>query len=225
MLVRIITVENTLIRIFMRRARLLLISVGLVVVLGLPATGYTGGWSIIDRRVHQDESGIWNPNVYRGLMGALSVAELGGALWEGSESRLGKTLWQTMDSQLLAVSSATAMKFAFTRERPSNTSNPNEWFAHDSNESFPSGEAAWAASLVTPFVFEYASEHPSAYGLLLIPLYVGAGRIRGGSHWQSDVLAGWAVGGLSGWYAHRRETPIFVEVLPHGAVVGLKTHF
>jgi len=209
----------------MRRARLMLISVGLVVALGLPATGYTGGWSIIDRRIHQDESGIWDPKVYRGLMGALSVADLGGALWEGSESRLGKTLWQTMDSQILAVSSATAMKYGFTRERPSNTSNPNEWFAHGSNYSFPSGEAAWAASLVTPFVFEYASEYPSTYGLLLLPLYVGMARVRNVAHWQSDVLAGWAVGSLSGWYAHRRETPILVEVLPHGVVVGLKTHF
>ena len=67
-----------------------------------------GGWSIIDRRIHQDESSIWNPKVYQGLMVALSVADLGGALWEGSESRPGKTLWQTMDSQLLAAGSTTA---------------------------------------------------------------------------------------------------------------------
>jgi undecaprenyl-diphosphatase len=209
----------------MRRARRLLISIGLVVVVGLPATGYTGGWSVIDHRIHQDESGIWNPNVYRGLMGVLSVAEIGGALWEGSESRLGKTLWQTMDSQLLAVSSATVMKYAFTRERPSETSNPNHWFAHGSNESFPSGEAAFSASMVTPFVLEYAGEHPSAYGLLLLPLYVGIGRVKNQAHWQSDVLIGWAIGGLSGWYAHSRETPLLVQVLPDGFIVGLKTRF
>ncbi len=39
-------------------------------------------------------------------MGVLSVADLGGALWEGSESRLGKTEWQTIDSQLIAGGSA-----------------------------------------------------------------------------------------------------------------------
>ncbi|MGB7631448.1 MAG: phosphatase PAP2 family protein [Candidatus Deferrimicrobium sp.] len=203
----------------------MLISVGLVVVVGLPATGYTGGWSVIDHRIHQDESGIWNPNVYRGLMGVLSVAEIGGALWEGSESRLGKTLWQTMDSQLLAVSSATVMKYAFTRERPSETSNPNNWFAHGSNESFPSGEAAFSASMVTPFILEYAGEHPTAYGLLLLPLYVGIGRVKNQAHWQSDVIIGWAIGGLSGWYAHSRETPLLVQVLPDGVIVGLKTRF
>ncbi len=209
----------------MRRARSLLVSVGLVVALCVPATGYAGGWSVIDHRVHKDESGIWNPDVYRGLLGILSVADLGGALWEGSESRLGKTLWKTMDSQLLAVGSTTAMKYAFTRKRPSETGNPNEWFAHGSNYGFPSTEAGLSASLVTPFVLEYANEHPSAYGLLLLPLYVGVARVKNQAHWQTDVLAGWAVGGLSGWFAHSRETPIIVQVLPHGLVVGLRTRF
>lgn len=209
----------------MLRARSLLMSVGLVVVLCMPATGYPFDWSVIDHKVSKDESGIWNPNVYRGLMGALSVAGLGGALWEGSESRLGKTLWQTMDAELLAAGSTTAMKYVFTRMRPSETDDPNEWFAHGSNDSFPSTEAAFSASLVTPFVLEYAGEHPAAYGLLMLPLYVGIGRIKNQAHWQSDVLAGWAIGGLSGWYAHRRETPILVQVFPNGVFVGLKTRF
>ncbi len=209
----------------MRRARLLPISAGLVMILGLSATGYAGGWSVIDRRIHKDESGIWNPKAYRGLMVGLGAADLGGALWEGSESRLGKTLWRTIDSEILAAGSTTAMKYAFTRERPAKTDNPNEWFAHGSNYGFPSGEAAIAASLVTPLVLEYGSEYPSAYGLLLLPLYVGVARVRNVAHWQTDVLAGWAVGALSGWYAHHRETPILVQVLPHGVVVGLETRF
>ena len=194
-------------------------------VLSLPAAGYPGGWSIIDHQVPKDESGIWNPKIYRGLVGVLSVAELGGALWEGSESRLGKTLWRTMDSQLLAGSSTIAMKYVFRRKRPSETSNPNEWFGDSSDDSFPSFEAAFSTSMVTPFVLEYAGEHPTAYGLLLLPLYVGIGRIKNQAHWQTDVLVGWVVGGLSGWYAHRRETPILVQVFPHGVFVGLKTRF
>jgi undecaprenyl-diphosphatase len=193
-----------------------------VVASVLPATGHAGG---LDHKVSLNDSGIWNHNVYRTVMGALSVADLGGALWEGSESRLGKTLWQTMDSGILAAGSTTAMKYAFTRERPAKTDNPNEWFTHGSNYSFPSTEAAFSASLVTPFVLEYAGEHPTAYGLLLLPLYVGMGRVKNQAHWQTDVLAGWAVGGLSGWLAHSRETPLIVQVLPHGAVVGLKTRF
>ena len=62
-------------------------------------------------------------------------------------------------------------------------------------------------------------------GFLLLPLYVGIGRVKNQAHWQTDVLAGWAVGGLSGWFTHSRETPLIVQVLPHGVVVGLKTRF
>jgi membrane-associated phospholipid phosphatase len=29
--------------------------------------------------------------------------------------------------------------------------------------------------------------------------------VKNQAHWQTDVLAGWAAGGLSGWYAHSRE--------------------
>ena len=189
---------------------------------GLPVTGHAGG---IDHKISQNESGIWNPNVYRTMMGILSMADLGGALWEGSESRLGKTEWKTIDSQLIAGGSAQAMKYIFTRERPDTTDNPSKWFAGDHNDSFPSFEAAWSASLVTPFVMEYAGDHPSVYSLLLLPLYVGVGRVKAQAHWQTDVLAGWAVGGLSGWFAHSRETPLIVQVLPHGVVVGFKTRF
>ena len=41
----------------------------------------------------------------------------------------------------------------------------------------------------------------------------------------TDVLAGWAVGGLSGWYAHSRDVPIMIELLPHGFAVGFKRQF
>jgi len=40
-----------------------------------------------------------------------------------------------------------------------------------------------------------------------------------------DVLAGWAVGTRSGWYAHSRDVPIAIELLPHGVAVGLRTQF
>ena len=42
---------------------------------------------------------------------------------------------------------------------------------------------------------------------------------------KTDVLAGWAVGGLSGWYAHSRDVPIMIELLPHGFAVGYKRQF
>ncbi len=109
--------------------------------------------------------------------------------------------------------------------RPSSADNPCLWFQGGSNYSFPSGEAAVAAGLVTPYVFEYGSAYPATYALLLLPLYVGAGRIKNQAHWQTDVLAGWAVGGVSGWYAHGRDVPIMIELLPHGFEIGLRKQF
>ena len=183
------------------------------------------GWSHIDHEVSYDASGIWNPNAYRGLVAALTVAEIGGAVWEGSENRFGKAMWQGIDSEIISGVSAQAAKYVFTRVRPSTENNPCLWFQGGHNYSFPSGEAAVAAGLVTPYMLEYGKEYPLTYALMLIPLYVGAGRIRNQAHWQSDVIGGWAIGGLSGWYAHSRDVPIMIEILPHGFAVGWKTQF
>jgi membrane-associated phospholipid phosphatase len=191
----------------------------------LPAAGQNCGWSRVDHIVSYDASGVWNPNVYRGLVGALTAAQIGGAVWEGSDTRFGKTMWQGIDSEIIAGVSATAGKYIFTRTRPSDANNPCLWFQGGSNYSFPSGEASVAAALVTPYVLEYGSEYPATYALLLLPLYVGAGRIKNQAHWQTDVLAGWAVGGLSGWYAHSRDVPIMIQLLPHGVEIGYKAQF
>jgi PAP2 superfamily len=200
--------------------------VALVVAIAAPsAAGQNCGWSRIDHLVSYDASGVWNPNVYRGLIGVLTAAEIGGAVWEGSETRFGKTMWQGIDSELIAGVSATAGKYIFTRARPTQGDNPCLWFQGGSHYSFPSGEASVAAALVTPYVLEYGSEYPATYALLLLPLYVGEGRIKNQAHWQTDVLAGWAVGGLSGWYAHSRDIPITIQLLPHGFAVGYGKQF
>ena len=183
------------------------------------------GWSRIDHEVSYDASGVWNPNSYRDLVGALTIAQVGGAIWEGSEDRIGKTMWQGIDSEIISALGAEAGKYIFTRTRPAAENNPCLWFQGRHNYSFPSGEASVAAGLVTPYVLEYGPEYPLTYALLLVPLYVGAGRIKNQAHWQTDVIAGWAVGGLSGWYAHSRDVPIMIEILPHGVAIGLHTQF
>jgi hypothetical protein len=183
------------------------------------------GWSRLDHRVNYDASGIWSPTVYRSLVGMLTVAGIGGAVWEGSETRLGRTMWQGVDSEIISAVAASAGKYIFTRARPIDADNPCLWFQGGSNYSFPSGEAEVATALIAPYVLEYGNEFPATYALLLLPLYVGAARVKNQAHWQSDVLAGWAVGGLSGWYAHSRNVPITIELLPHGFAVGYRQQF
>src|SRR5471032_1158933 len=168
------------------------------------------GWSRIDREWNYDASGVWNPNAYRSLVGVLAVADIGGAICEGSDTRLGKTLLQGVDSTVISSVAAEAGKHIFTRVRPGAANDPCLWFKGGANYSFPSGEASVAAGLVAPLIFEYANDNPIAYSLLLMPAYVGVARIKNQAHWQSDVIAGWAIGGISGWYSHQREVPLSV---------------
>src|SRR5947207_1003551 len=48
----------------------------------------------IDHVVSRDDSGIWNRSVQQGLIYTLIGGEIAGALWEGGETRLGKTFWR-----------------------------------------------------------------------------------------------------------------------------------
>ena len=94
-----------------------------VALTALPAAGQNCGWSRIDHTVSYDASGVWNPNVYRGLVGVLTAAQIGGAVWEGSETRFGKTMWQGIDAEIIGGVTATAGKYIFTRTRPSDVIN------------------------------------------------------------------------------------------------------
>lgn len=201
-------------------ARSLRTAAALFSILAAPATG-----AGIDHKVEKDESGIWSPNVERGLLLGMTIGQAGLALWEGGESRLGDTAWRGIDSEIIGAVSTEVLKRTFTRERPTTTDDPNHWFAGGSNHSFPSGEAAEAASIVTPYMLEYGKDYPAVYALSLIPLYVGVARVKAQAHWQTDVLGGWAVGGLAGWYAHERDSPLLLQVMPNGIFVGLKKRF
>jgi undecaprenyl-diphosphatase len=75
---------------------------------------------------------------------------------------------------------------------------------------FPSGEVTTLASAVTPLVLEYGHDHPAVYALELLPAYDAIARVRSHAHWQSDVLAGWALGTAVGYYAHSRAKPFTV---------------
>ncbi len=115
------------------------------------------------------------------------------------------------------------MKYAFSRVRPDDgNGDPNLWFKGHGNESFPSGEVTVVSSIVSPFVFEYAHDHPWTYALELLPVYDGIARMKVQAHWQSDVIAGFALGTGAAWLMHRNaNTPYILSVMPHGIYVGL----
>ncbi len=179
----------------------------------------------LDHKVTPTDSGIWARQYAEALQYGVIATEIGGALWLGGESEPGLTFWQTIDSSVFSGATAQLMKWGFGRKRPSQTDNPNEWFKGTQYQSFPSGEVTLQASFVTPFIVHYADRQPWVWALEILPAYDAAARVKQGAHWQTDVLAGWAVGTGFGYFAAKNKSPFFLTILPHSFMVGLHSNF
>jgi membrane-associated phospholipid phosphatase len=212
-----------------RRARapvLRLLAVPLLLV-RIPLCCAGGGPFGIDHEWRYDDSGIWNRRYQNMLLYGLIGGEAAAALWEGGETRFGRTMWQSVDASVAGGLSAYALKYAFSRVRPAASHNdPNLWFKGHGNESFPSGEVTGVSAIVTPVVLEYGHDHPLVYALEALPVYDGIARMKVQAHWQSDVIAGFALGTGMGWLMHRNPgTPFILSVMPHGIYVGVGRRF
>ena len=200
----------------------------LVLLLGQVPVCFAGGGPFgIDHEWSYDNSGIWARPKQEVLEYGMIAFEVGGALWEGADTRFGRTLWQSIDSSAASGLVALALKYATSRVRPIDSGgDPNLWFKGHGNQSFPSGEVTLVSSGVTPLVLEYRHEDPWIYALELLPLYDGIARMKVQAHWQSDVIAGFALGSAAGWLMHSNpNTPYVLSVLPHGFYIGLKKSF
>jgi len=186
-----------------------------------------GGPFGIDHEWTYDNSGIWKRGNQEVLEYGLIGGEVLGALWEGGETRFGRTLWQSVDASAASGLVAFAMKYAFSRVRPNASNNdPNLWFKGHGNESFPSGEVTAVSSIITPLVLEYGHDHPWTYALEALPVYDGIARMKVQAHWASDVIAGFALGTGAGWLMHRNpNTPYILSLMPHGIYVGISKKF
>jgi membrane-associated phospholipid phosphatase len=197
-----------------------------LVLLLMPAPACLAG---IDHLLPYDDSGIWNRNYQEALEYGLIVGEVAGGLWYGGETRLGRTFWQSIDASASAGIVAQVMKVSFSRVRPIDSGpggNPDLWFKGHGNESFPSGEVTEVSSIVTPFILEYGHDHPAVYALELLPIYDGIARMKVQAHWQTDVLAGFALGSGAAWLIHRSpNSPFILKIMPHGIYVGIGKSF
>ncbi len=177
----------------------------------------------LDHPVTPNHSGIWSHQFTQALEIGVIATEVGGALWLGGESELGHTFWQTVDSSVFSGATAQVTKWSFGRKRPSQTSDPNEWFK--GGQSFPSGEVTLQASFVTPFIVNYADRNPWVWALEVLPAYDAVARVKQGAHWQTDVIAGWALGTGFGYFAAKNKSPYILSVLPHGFMVGMHVNW
>ena len=203
------------------------LSLLLALLLRVPTSVAGGGLFGIDHELTYDNSGIWRRSNQEVLEYGLIGGEVVGAIWEGGETRFGRTLWQSVDASAASGVVALAMKYAFSRVRPIDSNNdPNLWFKGHGNQSFPSGEVTAVSSIITPLVLEYGPEHPLTYALEVLPVYDGIARMKVQAHWQSDVLAGFALGTGTGWLIHRNpNSPFILRVMPHEIYVGIGTRF
>ena len=180
----------------------------------------------MDRCDEFEATGIYARRNQQRLDQLLILGAVGTALWQGTESELGRSAWKSVDAMATAAITTEAMKALFQRPRPRQSDNPDLWFQGSGNKSFPSGETAMVAAFVTPLIMDWHDQHPAVWGLALLPVYMGKARTGSQGHWLSDVLAGGAIGLGAGYLAGKRETPLILAPLPHGGVfVGLRQRF
>jgi membrane-associated phospholipid phosphatase len=200
--------------------------IGLLWLALASAVAEAGGGPLgIDHEIGFDQSGIWARKYQTGLENGVIALELAGALWFGNDDALGHTFWQTIDSSVISGAAALVLKRATGRARPEQGNNPNRWFKGSCCESFPSGEVTLQASFVTPFIVDYAHEHPWIWALEILPAYDGLARLKSHAHWQTDIIAGWALGTGVGYWMAKREVPLSVQILPRGLTIGLSKRF
>jgi undecaprenyl-diphosphatase len=196
----------------------------------LSALAWSGAWAGggplgIDHEVGFDQSGIWARKYQTGLEAGVIAAEIGGALWLGNDDKLGHTFWQTIDASVISGAASLVLKKTVGRARPDQGNNPNRWFRGSCCESFPSGEVTLQASFVTPFIVNYAADHPWVWALELLPIYDATARLKSRAHWQTDVIAGWVLGTGVGYWSTTRHVPLSVQILPGGLSVGISKRF
>ena len=184
-----------------------------------------GGPFGIDHEWALDQHGIWSHSVQNALEYGVVVTEGVGALWLGNDDSVGHTFWQTIDASAMSAIVAEGMKYAFSRARPYQANDPSLWFQGSCCRSFPSGEVTLQASFVSPFIINYAPQHPWIWALEILPLYDSIARLKSQAHWQSDVLVGWVIGSSFGYFSTTYKTPFVVRALPRGVSIGLSKQF
>ncbi len=194
-----------------------------LVLAGASNPAWAGG---IDHVVTFDDSGIWSRSNQLALTYSSGAAVVAGAIFIDSDTRLGRTFDRSMDAMVMTVATTTVLKYATSRSRPDDGGDPGDFFAGGGHDSFPSGEVAQITAVVSPFIAEYRHDHPLVWGLALLPVYDAVARVKSQAHWQTDVLAGAAIGVAFGLYAQGRDTPFFFCVLPEGGgVFGYQKSF
>jgi membrane-associated phospholipid phosphatase len=66
---------------------------------------------------------------------------------------------------------------------------------------------------------------PWVWALEILPVWDAYARLKSQAHWQTDVIAGWALGTGVGYWSTTRATPLSVQILPGGLSIGFSKRF
>lgn len=179
----------------------------------------------LDHELGYDADGNWLRSYQLDAEYGVIALELAGGLWFGDDTQIGRSFWQSIDASVISGAGATALKYATGRPRPDQGDNPNAWFKGTKYQSFPSGEVTLQASFVTPFIVNYVRDDPWIVALEVLPVCDAMARLKTQAHWQTDVIAGFALGTGVGYWTTTRGTPFSVQILPKGITVGFYKRF
>jgi membrane-associated phospholipid phosphatase len=134
------------------------------------------------------------------------------------DGKLQDAAFTSLESILASATITATVKFVVGRSRPEQDEGSIHLRPFSGSSSFPSGHTTVAFAVMSPWVFYYPG--PITYSLFALSASTGIARIAKDKHWPTDVLAGAAVGILTGrWLArkHQGKTRTGVSVFP---VVG-----
>ena len=144
------------------------------------------------------------------LQDALPTAAVVAATWAYasliSDSAGRHEAWAMVEAAALSTVPVYALKYAIARERPDQTSDPNQW-RKSGGDSFPS----WHASAAFAVGIVLAESGNDDYRWVRRFLGYGLGaatsyeRLKHQAHWLSDTVAGAALGAASAYFVMGRE--------------------
>jgi undecaprenyl-diphosphatase len=176
---------------------------------------------IIDHKVQKDESLFWASHY--NIPKYTFIANIALASYEGSDNRLGKTAWKSLDAGIISQIITEGFKRGTGRLRPRESDSSNSW--NEDGKSFVSGHVSGMTAIVTPYILEYKEDYPLIYLLWFLPIHQMIGRVKAQAHWQSDVIGGAIVGYTSGYLSYNMKTPMLLYFSKDKAYVGLKYSF
>lgn len=119
-----------------------------------------------------------------------------------SDERVQDAAFTSFEAVVLANLATGALKAIFGRARPFQDQGANVFEPFSGNTSFPSGHATTVFAFITPWVVYYPG--PVTYAAAGLAGGTAMARLSMRFHWPSDVVAGAAIGTMTGRWLSRR---------------------